>query len=191
MPANMWYYLFLPIRCVGQFPWLAVSPAPMPVWGYYEAMIGALFTATPLMLLALLLPLLRKLEMHGMRLWLTCCLVLAAALIVFDSYVGGLGWRYSADFGWLVALASIPGFLWLLNGREPGRSLAGANDAVSGDGIVHVTPWRWLMRWTVVLLVIGTLAVAIVSCFALSRDDSMIDNNSALWHQVQAWFTLV
>lgn len=191
MPATVWYYLFLPVRFVRNFPWLAVSPAPMPVWGYYEVMVGALFTATPLMLLALVLPFLHKLEMHGMRRWLMSCLALAGVLVVFDSYVGGLGWRYSADFGWLVALASIPGLLWLVNGREPSTSLAGANDAASGDGIARVTPWRWLMRWTVLIVLIWTLAVAILGCFAPARDDAMLTNNAALWHQVQSWFTLL
>lgn len=192
MPATIWYYLFLPLRFVSHFPWLEVSPAPMPVWGYYEVMVGALFTATPLMLLTLALPFLRGLEMHGMRPWLMSCLMLAGVLIVFDSYVGGLGWRYSADFGWLAALASIPGILWLVNGREPDRStLAGANDAASGDGISRVTPWRWLMRWVVALLTIATLAVAVLSCFVPARDDALIMNNPTLWHQVQAWFTLL
>jgi len=113
----------------------------------------------------------------------------AAVLVVFDSHVGGLGWRYSADFGWLISLASIPGLLWLVNGREPSRSLAGANDAASGDGIARVTPWRWLMRWVVMLAVLWALGIAILSCFVQSRSDSMIANNPTLWHQVQSWFT--
>ncbi|WP_169171465.1 hypothetical protein [Bifidobacterium oedipodis] len=191
MPATIWYYLFLPLRFTNHFPWLSISPAPMPVWGYYEVMVGALFTATPLMLLAFALPFLRKLEMHGLRPWLTGCLVLAGVLVVFDSYVGGLGWRYSCDFGWLAALAAAPCLLWLVNGREPSRTLAGANDAVSGDGIAHVTPWRWLTRWIVTLLTIWTLIIAVLSCFVLSRDDSLIVNNPSVWYQVQSWFSLL
>ena len=191
MPANIWYYLFLPLRFMDRFPWLAGSPAPMPQWGYYEVMVGAIFTATPLTVMALALPLLRRLETHGMRPWLMSCLAVAAALIVFDSRVGGLGWRYSADFGWLISLASIPGLLWLVNGREPGRSLAGANDAVSDDGIARVTPWRWLMRWVVVLAVLWTVGIAVLGCFVQARDDAMIVNDPTLWHQVQAWFTML
>ena len=91
MPANIWYYLFLPLRFMDRFPWLAGSPAPMPQWGYYEVMVGAIFTATPLTLMALALPLLRRLETHGMRPWLMSCLAVAAVLVVFDSHVGGLG----------------------------------------------------------------------------------------------------
>ena len=91
MPATIWYYLFLPVRFVRNFPWLAVSPAPMPVWGYYEVMVGALFTATPLMLLALVLPFLHKLEMHGMRRWLMSCLALAGVLVVFGQLCGRSG----------------------------------------------------------------------------------------------------
>ncbi|WP_240541115.1 hypothetical protein [Bifidobacterium colobi] len=191
MPYNVWYYLFLPPRFINRFPWLALSPAPLPQWGYYEVMVGALFTATPLMILALILPWLKQLEMHGMRPWLLGCLPLAAGLIVFDSAVGGLGWRYLIDFGWLAALAAIPGTLWLVNGREPSASLAGANDAASADGIAHVTPWRWLMRWTVLLLVLWTISIAILSCFVPGRDDALIANNPALWHDIQSWFSLL
>ncbi|KFI93069.1 hypothetical protein BISA_1233 [Bifidobacterium saguini DSM 23967] len=191
MPYTIWYYLFLPLRFTDQFPWLALSPAPMPTWGYYEVMVGALFTATPLMLLALVLPFLKNLETHGMRTWLLSCLILAGALVIFDGSVGGLGWRYLADFGWLTALAAVPGTLWLVNGREPSRSLAGANDAASGDGIAHVTPWRWLMRWTVLLLVLWTVGIALLGCFVPGRDDAMINNNPVLWHDVQSWFSLL
>lgn len=195
MPFTIWYYLFLPLRFVTSFPWLAISPAPMPVWGYYEVMVGALFTATPLMLLSLATPLLKRFEWHGMRPLFISCLALAGAMVVFDSYVAGLGWRYSCDFGWLAALASIPGFLWLVNGREPSKSLAGANDAMSGDGIGRVTPWRWLMRWLmrwlIALTTLYMLAIALLSCFVPGRDDAMIVNNPALWHQVQSWFTLL
>jgi len=47
------------------------------------------------------------------------------------------------------------------------------------------------MRWTVLIMLIWTLAVAILGCFAPARDDSMLTNNAALWHQVQSWFTLL
>ena len=192
-----------------QFSGIIPSYLPSPLWhghemvfGYALAVIaGFLLTAvrnwtkqpTPsgAPLMALALPLLRRLETHGMRPWLMSCLAVAAVLVVFDSRVGGLGWRYSADFGWLISLASIPGLLWLVNGREPSRSLAGANDAASGDGIARVTPWRWLMRWVVMLAVLWALGIAILSCFVQSRSDSMIANNPTLWHQVQSWFTLL
>ena len=126
-----------------------------------------------------------------MRRWLMSCLARAGVLVVFDSYVGGLGWRYLADFGWLVALASIPGLLWLVNGRVPTTSLAGADDSAAGDVIARFTPCRWRMRWTVLIVLIWTLAGAILGCFAPARDDAMLTNNAALWHQVQSWFTLL
>ena len=47
------------------------------------------------------------------------------------------------------------------------------------------------MRWTVLLAVMWTLAIALLSCFVLARDDSMMSNNPMLWHQVQSWFTLL
>ena len=62
---------------------------PDAAMGYYEVMVGAIFTATPLTLMALALPLLRRLETHGMRPWLMSCLAVAAVLVVFDSRVGG------------------------------------------------------------------------------------------------------
>ena len=36
------YYLFLPLRFTDQFPFLAVSPTPLPSWGFTEAMPGGL-----------------------------------------------------------------------------------------------------------------------------------------------------
>lgn len=54
MPATVWYTVPAGAICT-KLPWLAVSRANAAVWGY-EVMVGALFTATPLMLLALVLP---------------------------------------------------------------------------------------------------------------------------------------
>ena len=69
--------------------------------------------------------------------------------------------------------------------------MAGANDAASDDGIARVTPWRWLMRWVVVLAVLWALGIAVLGCFVQARDDAMIVNDPTLWHQVQAWFTML
>ena len=79
-------------------------------WGYYELMAGGLFTACPLLLLALAAPFLRR-RMHRSGYWglATCSLALAVLLAVFDSHTAGLGWRYICDFGWMMAIASPPG----------------------------------------------------------------------------------
>ncbi|WP_243388657.1 hypothetical protein [Bifidobacterium scaligerum] len=191
VPVTAWYYLFLPMRFTAAFPWVAASAAPMPEWSYYEVMSGGLFVTMPLLALSLILPFLRRLEMHGMRALLLSCLGLAGVIIVFNSAVGGLGWRYTADFAYLLALASIPGLLWLVNGREPSTSLAGANDAASADGFAYVTPWRWLMRWAMLLAVLFMIAVSVLSCLMQGRSDALINNNPTLWHELQAWFTLL
>lgn len=116
---------------------------------------------------------------------------MAAILAVFDSRVDGLGWRHSVDFGWLISLASIPGPLWLVNGRKPNRSLAGVNDAALGDGIARIAPWRWLVRWAVVLAVLWAPGITILNYFVQSRGDSVIANNPTLRHQIQSRFTLL
>ena len=47
------------------------------------------------------------------------------------------------------------------------------------------------MRWVVVLAVLWALGIAVLGCFVQARDDAMIVNDPTLWHQVQAWFTML
>uniref|UniRef100_UPI00384FBA1E hypothetical protein n=1 Tax=Bifidobacterium eulemuris TaxID=1765219 RepID=UPI00384FBA1E len=203
MPLVVGYYLFLPLRFTESFPFLAVSPAPMPEWSYYEPMVGGLFCLCPLLLAALLLPFMRRLELRGYRPFLLTCLALAAALTVFDSAVAGLGWRYMADFAWMVALAALPVVLRAINGRQkraadvlltepavvPNTGLGVANVEASAAGVV--TPARWLARVVVMLLLMWMLLVAVVSCFVVGRSDALIANNAGLFHEVQSWFSLL
>ncbi|QOL35456.1 hypothetical protein BL8807_07830 [Bifidobacterium lemurum] len=203
MPLVVGYYLFLPLRFTDGFPFLAVSPAPMPEWSYYEPMVGGLFCLCPLLLAALLLPFMRRLELRGYRPFLLTCLALAMALAIFDSAVAGLGWRYMADFAWLVALAAMPVVLRAVNGRQsrvadvlltepsvvPKTGLGAANVAASATGVV--TPARWLARVVVMLALMWMLLVVVVSCFVVGRSDALINNNAGLFHEVQSWFSLL
>lgn len=203
MPLVVGYYLFLPLRFTEDFPFLAVSPAPMPEWSYYEPMVGGLFCLCPLLLAALLLPFMRRLELRGYRPFLLTCLMLAGVLVIFDSAVAGLGWRYMADFAWLVALAALPVVLRAVNGRQsraadvlltepsvvPNTGLGAANVEASAAGVV--TPARWLARVLVMLALVWMLLIAIVSCFVIGRSDALINNNAGLFHEVQSWFSLL
>lgn len=106
-------------------------------------------------------------------------------LMVFDSCVGGLGWRYLADF-WLVApFASIPGFLWRSTAEPSTRWPARTTPHRRRHRLCH--SMALLMRWTVLIMLIWTLAVAILGCLLPARDaDAMLTNNAALWHCVQS-----
>ena len=169
------YYLFLPLRWTNMFPFLAVDPAPLKDWGFTEAMPGGLFVMAPLALASLACPFLRR-HMRarghaGMWRTLTTFLLLSLLIVAFDARLGGLGWRYIADFGWLFALASLPLLLLALDCDRPRL--------------------RWLLRVLVLALLLFMLAVTVLSLFLYGRDDELIRNNSGLFHDVQSWFTLI
>ena len=168
------YYLFLPLRFTDAFPFLAVNPAPLPTWGFTEAMPGGLFTIAPLTLAALACPFLyrrmRKAGRTNTWLLLTSSLALGLLLVVIDSRMAGLGWRYIADFGWLFALAALPSLLIVLDCGKPRL--------------------RWVCRAGFLALLLFTLVVALMSLFLPGRDDEMLRNNPALYLDVQSWFML-
>ena len=169
------YYLFLPLRWTNMFPFLAVEPAPLKDWGFTEAMPGGLFVMAPLALASLACPFLRR-HMHardhaGMWRTLTTFLLLGLLIVALDARLGGLGWRYIADFGWLFALASLPLLLIALDCDRPRL--------------------RWLLRVLVLALLLFMLAVTVLSLFLYGRDDEMIRNDPGLFHDVQSWFTLI
>ena len=168
------YYLFLPLRFTDQFPFLAVSPTPLPSWGFTEAMPGGLFTTVPLAIAALAQPFLRR-RMHRSgraNMWgmLTACLILGLLTIALDSRLGGLGWRYIADFGWLFALAALPAWLFALDCSRPRL--------------------RWLMRAGVLALLMFSITITVLSLFMPGREDELIRANSVLFLEVQSWFAL-
>ena len=167
-------YLFLPLRFTDAFPFLAVNPAPLPTWGFTEAMPGGLFTIAPLTLAALACPFLyrrmRKAGRTNTWLLLTSSLALGLLLVVLDSRMAGLGWRYIADFGWLFALATLPSLLIVLDCGKPRL--------------------RWVYRAGFLALLLFTLVVALMSLFLPGRDDEMLRNNPALYLDVQSWFML-
>ena len=122
----------------------------------------------PLALAALACPFLRKrmrVRGHaGMWPTLVMFLLLGLLIVALDARLGGLGWRYIADFGWLFALAS-------LDYERPRL--------------------RWLLRVLVLALLLFTLSLTVLSLFLYGRDDELIRNNSGLFHDVQSWFTLM
>ena len=169
------YYLFLPLRFTDAFPFLAISPAPLPTWGFVEAMPGGLFAMSPLVLAALACPFLyrRMRRMRGRRTWalLTSCLMLGLLLVVLDARMAGLGWRYIADFGWLFALASIPALLAISDSPRPYT--------------------RWLSRCILLVLLVLMLAITLLSLFLPGRDDELLRNDPTLFLDVQSWFDIL
>lgn len=172
-PLLMAYYLFLPLRFTAEFPFLALSPTPLPSWAYAEEMIGGLFMLCPLLMLSFALPFLHR-RLRGSGCWglLACGLALGLALLAFDAWEGGLGWRYMIDFAWLLALAALPAFL----------AIAGAVDS-------HAPALR-LRRLLIMLILLATLAVTLLGFFVPGRDDALIGVNSGLYHTARSWFTL-
>ena len=70
-------------------------------------------------MLAFALPFLRRLRGGGCWGLLVCGLALGLALLAFDAWEGGLGWRYMIDFAWLLALAALPALLAIAGAWTP------------------------------------------------------------------------
>lgn len=195
------YYLFLPLRFTAEFPFLGLSPTPLHDWAYAEEMIGGFFMLCPPALAALALPFLRR-RMRACGCWptLTAGLALALALVAFDAWAGGLGWRYMIDFGWLIALAALPALLMLVGdwSRVPrtGAARAHAWAGLAAAAVARVTglaPKRhaaliWCRRALALALLGFALAVTVLGFFVPGRDDALLSGNAALYHTVAAWF---
>lgn len=189
VPVTIGYYLLLPFRLTDTFPWVALSPTPMPQWAYAEPMVGGLFVLCPFVALAFATPFLRR-RMRESRQWplAVFCLALGLALVIIDTLKGGLGWRYIADFGWLFALASLPTLLALVDGR---REWAAA-PAVTALDTPHMTPLATrLLRWVALILLLAVTAFTALSCFTPGRSDELLNGAPALYHEVAAWFRLL
>ncbi|WP_125963298.1 glycosyltransferase [Bifidobacterium dolichotidis] len=164
---TIFYYLLLPLRFESQFPFLALSPTPLPAWSYTEPCIGGLLCFMPLATLAFVAPFMhRKIRATGLSGLIYGSLTLAVVLLVFDTVVGGFSWRYMADFGWLLMIAAIcVAAIWCQKYR--------------------------LGRWVVFVAVIFALVIAALSCFTIGREDSLIANETALYHSIQSWVSLL
>lgn len=167
MPLTVLYYLFLPLRFTDTFPFLALSPTPLPRWSFTEPCVGGLFALMPLAACAFAIPWPAMRRRFGAW-WptLAMALTLALALVVFDAYVGGFGWRYIADFGWLFMIAAIPVTALMMR------------------------KWPWT-RALVTVVVCFAIVVAVMSMFVVGRDDMLIANDPALFHRVRSWCALL
>lgn len=165
VPGTILYYLFLPLRPTGTFPFLEISSTPLPAWSFTEPSIGGLCVLMPLAALAFAVPFLRR-RLGALWPTLVTMLALAVVLLVFDSIVGGFGWRYMADFGWLFMLCALPVAAQAMQGR------------------------RWV-RAIVALVMAYAVVVWALSCFVVGRDDMLVVNEPGLYHAVRSWFTLL
>lgn len=168
----------LPVPAVafhGRIPFLAVSPAPLPSWEFTEAMPGGLFAIAPLALAAVAVPFLRRrargAEGRGVWALSVSCLVLGLLLVVLDSRMAGLGWRYITDFGWLFALAALPALSCILDVARPRL--------------------RWLARAGFLALLLFMIVITLLSLFMPGRDDELLRNNPGLFLDVQSWFSML
>ncbi len=119
----------------------------------------------PLAALAFAVPFLRR-RLGALWPTLVTMLALAVVLLVFDSIVGGFGWRYMADFGWLFMLCALPVAAQAMQGR------------------------RWV-RAIVALVMAYAVVVwaALVLCGGARRH--ACGQRAGLYHAVRSWFTLL
>ena len=174
------YYLFLPLRFVDTFPFIAINPTPLPQWGFTEPMVAGLFVFCPLALLAFAVPWMRR-RIESRPYWgfLNSCLALGLSLLVIDVVIAGLGWRYIADFGWLITLAAMPGLLTVVGETKARSGLYPAE-----------RPTRAVMagRTALVIIMLAMLLIAAATAFVPGRDDEMVRNYPAMFYEVRSWF---
>ncbi|PLS29566.1 PMT family glycosyltransferase [Bifidobacterium parmae] len=177
IPAMVGYYLALPPRIVHAFPFVALSPTPLARWAFAEPMVGGLLVLCPPLLAALALPFLRRrLRGSGLMPLMTAALTLGLFVVVFDASNAGLGWRYMGDFGWLFAMAALPGLLRAVNG--------------AGDGCAPPAARLKAARIVVLVLLAFSVLVNVLCLFTVGRQDQMVATNPALFHDVMTWFTM-
>ena len=194
-------YLLTPLRTTPNFPWVGISPTPLPEWGYAETIMGGLFLVCPFLVLALAVPFLRARFRHrtatqGAAAWSwtlpTAALALGMALVVFDVLRGGLGWRYMADFGYVFAIAAMPVLLLILGDvPSPAPVPGGVASRAAVCRRFLTAAGRAAVRWAVVLLLLAWIVLTALMCFAPGRSDELLNNNPALYHTVASWFTLL
>lgn len=159
LPTLIVYYLFQPLSFIPAFPYLQLSPAPMPVWQYTEPGVGGLLTLNPALLIglaALLFPGIRRaLRRHQVRGLTFTALCTACLVMVFDAWIGGFSCRYAIDFSWMVALVAICAICAATTGR-PAQVPAAQMHGGHGGGRGRLNS-GWAGRLIPVLLVMATL----------------------------------
>lgn len=176
MPRIAYYYLFVPVRFSGRFPWMALVPTPLRTWQYTEPWMGGLFALVPFCALGLLaFVFLRLLARRGAAPFAWSLLGIGAILCLFESYYAGLSLRYMADFGWIFTLLAILGITafeqWAL--AAPGSS----HEQAIRVGTVHV-----LMA----LLVLASLVLMLQAAVVPGRISGLLENMPRVYFQVRS-----
>lgn len=166
------YYLALPLRFTTSFPFMQLSPMPLPTWAFTEESVGGLFTITPfLVLLAAAFVCYRNLHERTMKIFSIVALTIAFPLLCFDAWAAGYGWRYMADFSWLVTFACLPCII----------DFSEQTIATSRIG-------KFIARSIVALLIFMSLLICVFALFVPGRDDSIYANAPDLFFAFQSWF---
>ena len=188
LPLTLLYYLLLPPRFIDVFPFLSINPSPFVNWAYMEPSIGGLFVAFPILLLLIALPFTRR-RMHRRRTWglAWTCMALAGAVMAFDAYKAGFGWRYMTDFSWLLTIAMLLAVISLMDTTPSAEACEQARGRVER---AMPTAQRRVARLVIALTVL-TAMVTFLSYFAVGRQDSMYRLVPDLWSSFGSWFKLL
>ena len=188
LPLTLLYYLLLPPRFIDVFPFLAISPSPFVDWAYMEPSIGGLFIAFPILILLAVLPFMHK-RMHRRHTWgfAWTCVGLACAVMLFDAYKAGFGWRYMTDFSWLLTIAMLLAVMSLMDVTPS------VEECERMDGRVEraMPVMQRRVAWVVIALTVLTALVTFLSYFVVGRQDSMYRLVPDLWSSFGSWFKLL
>lgn len=172
----VFYYLFLPLKFTNEFPFITSPQTALSSWQCYEPIIGGMFAMTPLLVLLVAFPFLkRRLKEHDG--WLTCWLCLGTGLLMlaFISYKGGLLWRYKIDFALYMVVIALFVLLLLLGWarRNEGRGAATA------------------VMWVVLIATLVAGLLCFQSVFVRNVSYPIVSDQPGIFHYVRSWFQLL
>lgn len=198
----MWYGLFQPSNVTLQFPFIGITPMPLPAWSPAEFSVGGLFAIAPFLFLALISPWL-PLRSKGLVRGLACSAAgFGAFILMFDASLTGFAWRYYLDFAWLFVLAAV---VVTFAGDHVTQTLIGAPNngtepEINTDGRsisigIDLKPNPYMLTKALRLFVlIAVISSALFQFFALFIDQRyipLIARNPRYYFTVAHWFLVI
>lgn len=180
---SIFSYLILPLRTITKFPWIAIQPISFSKWQYAEPMIGGIFSISPLALLGQIASFIfyKRNKNKYVNEFAITSIVLGIIVIIFDSLKAGIGWRYIADFSWLIGLSAVIGIALFLEKAA----------IITSQDTILTKACSYSIRAIIAILLVFSLVITFLSWFIIGREDSLIQYNPELWYSVRAWFNLL
>lgn len=191
------YALFQPANLTAQFPFINTTQTPLPVWSPAEPSVGGLFSIAPFLLVALLSPWLLSRVKATIRAFACTALGLGVFVILFDSSLTGLAWRYYLDCAWLFIIATtVSCFACEHTSDESTHDWATAQTAITKNdkrpGLLTSAPdLTILLRLLILAAVVFSALFQFFALFTEHRYLPLINSNPRYYFAVAHWFLML